>query len=71
MIYLPKEKLYTLNFFTAGHDAPVVIASYSPEEQKQIDQLSNKIKEDQNALLYWCQQNKFRNQVILKLRMYS
>ena len=64
MINFPKENLDTLNFYTFGHKFPMVIASYSSQEQESIDKLDLKTKNDQKALRTWCIRNHHRFQVL-------
>ena len=64
MLQFPQKDLYALNFFTIGHTNPMVIASYSPEQQNQIDMLDSEVKRNPEDLQRWCQRNKYRRQII-------
>ena len=68
MIYIPKQNLHTLNFYTVGYDYPLVIASYSSQEQALIDEANPEIKKDLKALCTWCNQNHLRHQLLKNLQ---
>jgi len=64
ILRFPKESLYTLNFFTIGHPRPVVIPTYTSQEQALVNQIVPEALASTQQLLHWCRQNSIRGYVL-------